>query len=65
MAQYKFAPGDRVRIRESKASSIEAKKHAGEVVTIKARCGFMYAYELEELPSLWAQGCFELVERAA
>ena len=59
---YRFKAGDKVRIIAKPSASIECKRHAGEIVTIKARCKFTWAYYLEELPDLWADRCFEKVE---
>ncbi len=55
---YRFSVGDRVRIHAQKTSSVGVHEHDGEVVTIKARCPFTWAYELVELPGLWQDGCF-------
>lgn len=59
---YRFKVGDRVQIHATPSSSVGCKEHDGEVVTIKALCPFTWAYELEELPDLWANGCFKKVE---
>jgi hypothetical protein len=61
MGKYRFVVGQKVRIRTSEYASIACKKHAGEIVTIKSRCEFTYAYELEELDDLWMDGCFEAI----
>lgn len=58
---YKFNVGDKVRIHATKTSSLGVKEHNGEIVTIKARCSFTWAYELEELDGLWAQGCLKTI----
>ena len=52
---YKYNVGDKVKIKSRKNSSVGAKEHDGETVTIKARCPFTLAYELEELPHLWSE----------
>ena len=57
--RYRFSEGEKVRINVTKTASIEAKVHNSEIVTIKRRCPFTWAYEVEELPSLWRDGCFE------
>lgn len=59
--EYKFNVGDKVRIHACKTSSLGVKEHDGEIVTIKARCPFTWAYELEELDGLWMQGCFKTI----
>ena len=59
--RYRFSAGDRVRIRGSKTASVGVKEHAGEIVTIKRRCPFTWAYELVELEGLWHGNCFEEV----
>lgn len=59
--RYRFNSGDRVCIRASKRGSIGVIAHAGEVVTIKCRCPFTWAYELVELKGLWQDRCFEEV----
>ena len=61
MRDYRFNVGDKVRIHATKTSSVGCKEHAGEIVTIKSRCKFTWAYELEELDGLWQDGCFEAV----
>lgn len=58
---YKFNVGDKVRIHATKTSSLGVKEHNSEIVTIKARCPFTWAYELEELDGLWAQGCLKTI----
>ena len=62
-SQFRFVPGDKVRINVKKDEnpSVGALEHNGEVVTIKRRCTFTVAYQLEELPNLWQDGCFEKV----
>ena len=62
MGRYRFEVGQKVRIRGGKYASIACKEHAGEIVTIKARCEFTWAYELEELDDLWMDGCFEPID---
>lgn len=57
---YRFNVGDKVRIHATKTSSLGVKQHDGEVVTIKSRCKFTFAYELEELDGLWQDRCFEI-----
>ena len=59
--EYKFHVGQQVVIRASKNASAGCKAHAGETVTIKARCPFTWAYELEELDGLWSQSCLKAV----
>lgn len=59
MRGYKYKAGDRVRIHATASASTGCKEHAGEIVTIKTRCPFTWAYELEELPNLWAEGCLK------
>lgn len=61
MGRYRFIVGQKVRIRGGKAASIDCQLNEGKVVTIKSRCVFAYAYELEELDGLWMDGCFELI----
>ena len=56
---YRFKAGDKVRIKVTATASENALKHQGEVVTIKEKCSFAYAYLLEELPDLWQDGRFE------
>lgn len=58
---YRFNAGDKVQIKATKTSSVGVKEHDGEVVTIKARCGFTWAYELEELDGLWQDRCFQKI----
>lgn len=58
---FRFDVGDKVRIRATKTSSVGIKEHDGEIVTIKARCKFTWAYELEELDGLWQDRCFNKV----
>jgi hypothetical protein len=55
---FRFDAGDKVRIHATKTSSVSVKQHDGEIVTIKARCKFTWAYELEELDGLWQDRCF-------
>lgn len=59
---YRFDVGDKVKIKVTKSASLGALEHQGEVVTIKSRCPFTYAYELEELPNLWSDSCFVKVD---
>ena len=59
MKKYRFNAGDKVIIHATPKSSCGVKAHDGEVVTIKARCKFTWAYELEELDGLWDDGCFQ------
>ena len=61
MRGYRFDVGQQVKIRSSKSASIGCKEHAGKVVTIKSRCKFTWAYELEELDGLWMDSCFDIV----
>lgn len=61
---YRFSVGEKVKIRARKTSSTGVKEHDGEIVTIKKRCPFTWAYWLEELPDLWEDGCFEKTEKA-
>lgn len=58
---YRFNAGDKVKIAATKTSSTGVKEHDGEIVTIKARCSFTWAYELEELDGLWTDRCFKEV----
>lgn len=58
---YRFNVGDKVKIHATKTSSVGVKKYDGEIVTIKARCKFTWAYELEELDGLWQDRCFNKV----
>ena len=61
--EYRFNNGDKVRIvAKHLSASLGVHEHSGEVVTIKERCKFTYAYYLEELPNLWMDGCFEKVD---
>jgi hypothetical protein len=63
---YHFNVGDKVRIKARPSSSCDVKAHDGEIVTIKSRCCFAWAYTLEEFGDdhFWIDGCFELVESA-
>ena len=61
MRKYRFEVGQKVRLRATKTSSVGLKEHDGEIATIKSRCKFTWAYELEELDGLWADSCFEAV----
>lgn len=61
MKGYRFEAGQKVRIHATKTSSIGCKEHDGKVVTIKSRCKFTWAYELEELDGLWMDNCFVAV----
>ena len=61
MSKYRFDVGQKVRLHATKTSSVGLKEHDGKIVTIKARCKFTWAYELEELDGLWQDGCFEAV----
>ncbi len=61
MGKYRFKVGQKVRIRGGKTASIDCQLNAGKVVTIKSRCHWTWAYELEELDGLWQDGCFEEV----
>lgn len=61
MGKYRFSVGQKVRIRSGVNASIGCKENAGKIVTIKSFCKFTWAYELEELDGLWADGCFEAV----
>lgn len=63
--EYKFDKGDKVVIKVSRTATVGALQHNGETVTIKARCPFTWAYELEELDGLWTQGCFRAAEKGA
>ena len=58
MRKYRFEVGQKVKIHATKTSSAGVKEHDGEIVTIKSRCKFTWAYELEELDGLWQDGCF-------
>lgn len=61
MGKYRFDVGQKVRLHATKTSSVGLKEHDGKVVTIKARCKFTWAYELEELDGLWMDNCFVAV----
>lgn len=61
MRKYRFDVGQKVRVRATPTSSIGVKEHDGKVVTIKSRCKFTWAYELEELDGLWMDSCFIVV----
>ena len=61
MSKYRFDVGQQVKIRCGKTSSVGCKENAGKIVTIKSRCKFTWAYELEELDGLWMDSCFEAV----
>lgn len=61
MREYRFDVGQKVRIHATKTSSVGCKEHDGEIVTIKGRCKFTWAYELEELDGLWMDSCFEAI----
>ena len=61
MGKYRFTVGQQVKIRASKTASVGCKENAGKIVTIKSRCKFTWAYELEELDGLWMDSCFEAV----
>ena len=61
MKAYRFEVGQKVRIHATKTSSVGVKEHDGEIVTIKSRCKFTWAYELEELDGLWQDSCFHVV----
>lgn len=61
MRKYRFNVGDKVRIHATKTSSVGVKEHDGEVVTIKSRCKFTWAYALDELDGLWQDSCFETI----
>lgn len=58
---FRFNMGDRVKIKATKTSSVGVKQHDGEIVTIKAKCKFTFAYELEELDGLWQDRCFQKI----
>lgn len=58
---FRFNTGDKVKIKAAKTSSVGVKLHDGEIVTIKARCKFTGAYELEELDGLWHDHCFQKI----
>ena len=56
---YRFKIGDKVQIKAKPSSSCGAQEHNGEIVTIKALCPFLYAYEIEEYPDgYWEDGLF-------
>ena len=61
---YRFDAGDKVRVVLSDTSaSAGVHEHNGEIMTIKARCPFTWAYEVEEYPGRWwTDGCFEKAE---
>ena len=59
--KYRFEVGQKVRIRSNNSSSIGCKENRGKIVTIKKRCKFTWAYELEELNGLWQDSCFEVI----
>ena len=61
MRAYRFDVGQKVKIHATPTSSAGVKEHDDEIVTIKDRCKFTWAYELEELDGLWQDGCFEVV----
>ena len=61
MSRYRFDVGQKVRICGGKTASIGCKENAGKIVTIKSRCKFTWAYELEELDGLWMDSCFSIV----
>ena len=61
MGKYRFDVGQKVRIHATKTSSVGAKEHDGKIVTIKSRCKFTWAYELEELDGLWMDSCFKAI----
>jgi glutathione peroxidase-family protein len=61
MNRYRFEVGQKVKIRATKTSSVGCREHDGKIVTIKSRCKFTWAYELEELDGLWQDRCFEAV----
>ena len=61
MRQYKFAVGDKVRIKATKSASDGCKENKDKVVTIKKLCPFTLAYEVEELNYIWHENCFEKV----
>lgn len=58
---FRFNMGDKVKIKATKTSSTGVKRHDGEIVTIKAKCKFTFAYELEELDRLWHDHCFQKI----
>ena len=61
MRGYRFVVGQQVRIRASKTASTGCKENAGKIVTIKSRCKFTWADELEELDGLWMDSCFDII----
>lgn len=61
MRKYRFEVGQKVRLRATQTSSVGLKEHDGKIVTVKSRCKFTWAYELEELDGLWQDSCFEAV----
>ena len=61
MSRYRFEDGEKVRIKVGKTASLGALEHNGEIVTIKKKCSFTYAYEIEEYDGLWKDGCFERI----
>lgn len=61
MREYRFDVGQKVKIRATNTSSVGVKEHNGKIVTIKARCKFTWAYELEELDGLWMDNCFDTI----
>ena len=61
MNKYRFDVGQKVRIHATKTSSVGVKEHDGEIVTIKSRRKFTWAYALEELEGLWQDNCFVAV----
>lgn len=61
MRQYKFAVGDKVRIKATNTVSNSCKENAGKIVTIKKLYPFTLAYEVEELNYIWHENCFEKV----
>lgn len=58
---FRFNVGDKVKIKATKTSSTGVKQYDGKIVTIKARCKFTFAYELEELNGLWHDHCFQKI----
>ena len=61
MNRYRFEVGQKVKIHATKTSSVGCREHNGKIATIKSRCKFTWAYELEELDGLWQDRCFEAV----
>jgi hypothetical protein len=59
-----YNKGDRVRIQAKNSSSLRAKEHDGETVTIAARCPWIAKpfYELEEYGGLWEGSLLHLIE---